>query len=613
MRSLTDAIKAIIQPVQAESLTEAKESFRVDIPKELAAHGTLHSSTDNSKWEKTNNEFPSYEQAISHAEGYPHQARVVNTKTGRVVGHSLGESKLDENISESNRDTLDQAGMEYVSGNGNEHILKDKETGKKEVWFHNPNHASYGIKHTLPNGKKLDLEFASSLKESDNDTSMPFKKKSDRELKSMSQDELVAHHKDVAGSFGQDDEPSVKDAGRKYLLRLHSLVDDENLHRLEEALTEAWFDPTLVADLKKKYNNEKPSKASRYGHGKEEPEDNENKPEEPETTKPKFDTSDLAHVMGLVNKETTAMSHAEFRKKLAAAKTPKERRELIAAHKTPQVQGRVHRMKDDDLDESIEKYLNEEVLIERYSAAELATAHDAFKGLADDHPAKVAYANADDNERRKLLNHHAYISRAIKNGGDKDKIEARKVKFYNHVNKLHGVAPKKSTQVAHYDNENWSLPKGVKIKKRNLNKLNRGTNEEVDLFEMAKNVEKKASGKYIVHWMGSKNASKGTYESDYHPTHPKFSDLTMRPHKIEENIEIEAVVMQVEGVWNDVKPKDGESWKDVLKDMFDFKPKDAVDGIKTIGSGIKKTMKMLRNPIQTANAAADKRADKSKQ
>lgn len=74
----------------------------------------------------------------------------------------------------ANRETLEQAGMTYVrAGSHGTHILKSKEGGNPEEWFHNPGHASYGITHTLPNGKKLDLEFARSLKESDDGSFNP--------------------------------------------------------------------------------------------------------------------------------------------------------------------------------------------------------------------------------------------------------------------------------------------------------------------------------------------------------------------------------------------------------------------------------------------------------
>jgi hypothetical protein len=56
------------------------------------------------------------------------------------------------------RETLKEAG--YVSiiplGNG-EYLLEDT-TGKKEVWFANKNHASYGLKY-----KNTHLEFARSV------------------------------------------------------------------------------------------------------------------------------------------------------------------------------------------------------------------------------------------------------------------------------------------------------------------------------------------------------------------------------------------------------------------------------------------------------------------
>lgn len=58
------------------------------------------------------------------------------------------------------RETLKEAGYIKIEKSGyNEYILTD-ESGKREVWFSNKNHASYGIKY-----KNTDLEFVRSIKE----------------------------------------------------------------------------------------------------------------------------------------------------------------------------------------------------------------------------------------------------------------------------------------------------------------------------------------------------------------------------------------------------------------------------------------------------------------
>jgi len=57
------------------------------------------------------------------------------------------------------KESLKQAGYKYVSylGNG-EHLLEDIDSGKREIWFANKNHASYGIIF-----KNTHLEFARSV------------------------------------------------------------------------------------------------------------------------------------------------------------------------------------------------------------------------------------------------------------------------------------------------------------------------------------------------------------------------------------------------------------------------------------------------------------------
>jgi hypothetical protein len=57
------------------------------------------------------------------------------------------------------RETLEEAGYTLVEKLfGGEVVLEARDTGKHEVWFHNPNHASYGI---VIDGQ--DYEFARSL------------------------------------------------------------------------------------------------------------------------------------------------------------------------------------------------------------------------------------------------------------------------------------------------------------------------------------------------------------------------------------------------------------------------------------------------------------------
>lgn len=56
------------------------------------------------------------------------------------------------------KETLKAAGYTYAGYNGNgEHVLRDAD-GKREIWFANKNHASYGLKW-----RNTHLEFARSL------------------------------------------------------------------------------------------------------------------------------------------------------------------------------------------------------------------------------------------------------------------------------------------------------------------------------------------------------------------------------------------------------------------------------------------------------------------
>jgi len=59
-----------------------------------------------------------------------------------------------------NKVTMHEAGMEYArfSKELGGHILRDKETGKFELWFANRNHASFGIRF-----KNTHLEFARTV------------------------------------------------------------------------------------------------------------------------------------------------------------------------------------------------------------------------------------------------------------------------------------------------------------------------------------------------------------------------------------------------------------------------------------------------------------------
>ena len=61
---------------------------------------------------------------------------------------------------------MQAAGYKYVGKRtGNGHILEDAETGKRELWVNNKNHASYGIIY-----KNTHLEFVCSIKDQDNDS-----------------------------------------------------------------------------------------------------------------------------------------------------------------------------------------------------------------------------------------------------------------------------------------------------------------------------------------------------------------------------------------------------------------------------------------------------------
>lgn len=56
------------------------------------------------------------------------------------------------------KETLKQAGYKHIKTLGNgEHLLED-EDGKKEIWFANKNHASWGLIY-----KNTHLEFARSV------------------------------------------------------------------------------------------------------------------------------------------------------------------------------------------------------------------------------------------------------------------------------------------------------------------------------------------------------------------------------------------------------------------------------------------------------------------
>ena len=57
------------------------------------------------------------------------------------------------------KETMKEAGYKHISTIGDgEHILEEIKTGKKEAWFCNKNHASYGIIY-----KNTHLEFAHSV------------------------------------------------------------------------------------------------------------------------------------------------------------------------------------------------------------------------------------------------------------------------------------------------------------------------------------------------------------------------------------------------------------------------------------------------------------------
>ena len=57
------------------------------------------------------------------------------------------------------RETLAQAGLRHVRTLGNgEHLLEDKQTGQREVWFCNRNYAGYGLIYG-----NTHLEFVRSL------------------------------------------------------------------------------------------------------------------------------------------------------------------------------------------------------------------------------------------------------------------------------------------------------------------------------------------------------------------------------------------------------------------------------------------------------------------
>lgn len=58
-------------------------------------------------------------------------------------------------------ETLKQAGYEHIKTLGNgEHLLKNIDTNKFEVWFANKNHASYGLIYN-----NTHLEFAREQKQ----------------------------------------------------------------------------------------------------------------------------------------------------------------------------------------------------------------------------------------------------------------------------------------------------------------------------------------------------------------------------------------------------------------------------------------------------------------
>jgi len=59
-----------------------------------------------------------------------------------------------------NKETMKRAGYRHVATFFKGHLLEDVETGKRELWFANKNHASYGIIY-----KNTHLEFSYSIKE----------------------------------------------------------------------------------------------------------------------------------------------------------------------------------------------------------------------------------------------------------------------------------------------------------------------------------------------------------------------------------------------------------------------------------------------------------------
>ena len=57
------------------------------------------------------------------------------------------------------KEYLKKAGYVKIESIGNKEFILIDESGKKELWFCNKNHASYGIKY-----KNTHLEFARSIK-----------------------------------------------------------------------------------------------------------------------------------------------------------------------------------------------------------------------------------------------------------------------------------------------------------------------------------------------------------------------------------------------------------------------------------------------------------------
>ena len=56
------------------------------------------------------------------------------------------------------KETLKQAGYVKIESIGHKEFILTDDGGKREIWFANKNHASYGIKY-----KNTHLEFARSL------------------------------------------------------------------------------------------------------------------------------------------------------------------------------------------------------------------------------------------------------------------------------------------------------------------------------------------------------------------------------------------------------------------------------------------------------------------